>query len=161
MLDERCKMAEVYDDLDQIDRSILKVLSKDGRMTVTELAKHVGLSKTPCQIRLKRLIDDGFIQGFKAKLNPSKMSLEHVCFVEVTMSDTREDALNAFNEAVKAIPEIEQCHMIAGSFDYLLKIRTSDILSYRQVLGESISSLPHVASTSTHVSMQSILDEIT
>ena len=154
-------MAETYGDLDQIDKSIIDVLSHNGRITVTELAKHVGLSKTPCQIRLKRLIDDGFIQGFKAKLNPAKMCLEHVSFVEVTMSDTREAALNAFNDAVARIPEIEQCHMIAGSFDYLLKIRTADIQNYRRVLGESISSLPHVASTSTHVSMQSVVDEIT
>ncbi|MCJ8333390.1 MAG: Lrp/AsnC ligand binding domain-containing protein [Epibacterium sp.] len=148
-------------DLDRIDKSILAVLSHNGRITVTELAKQVGLSKTPCQIRLKRLMDEDFIHGFKAKLNPAKMGLEHVCFVEVTLSDTREAALNAFNEAVAQIPEIEQCHMIAGSFDYLLKIRTADIQNYRRVLGESISSLPHVANTSTHVSMQSVVDEIT
>ncbi len=148
-------------DLDRIDKSILAVLSHNGRITVTELAKQVGLSKTPCQIRLKRLMDEDFIHGFKAKLNPAKMGLEHVCFVEVTLSDTREAVLNAFNEAVAQIPEIEQCHMIAGSFDYLLKIRTADIQNYRRVLGESISSLPHVANTSTHVSMQSVVDEIT
>jgi Lrp/AsnC family leucine-responsive transcriptional regulator len=151
---------KVAEDLDQIDQSILKTLSTDGRITVTELAKIVGLSKTPCQIRLKRLIKDDFIQGFKAKLNPAKMGLEHVAFVEVKMSSTSEDALGAFNDAVKSVVEIEQCHMIAGAFDYLLKIRTADIQSYRQVLAETISGLPHVASTSTHVSMQSIKDEI-
>lgn len=148
-------------DLDQIDQAILKVLSKDGRITVTELAKTVGLSKTPCQIRLKRLIDDDFIQGFKAKLNPAKMCLEHVTFVEVKLSNTNEDALLAFNSAVVSISEIEQCHMIAGAFDYLLKVRTSDIQSYRKVLAELISGLPHVSSTSTHVSMESVVDEIT
>lgn len=153
-------MAEVYSDLDQIDKSILDVLSHNGRITVTDLARTVGLSKTPCQIRLKRLVDDGFIQGFKAKLNPAKMCLEHVSFVEVTLSDTREAALAAFNAAVAQIPEIEQCHMIAGSFDYLLKIRTADMQSYRRVLGEEISGLPHVSNTSTHVSMQSVVDEI-
>ncbi|NSY40398.1 Lrp/AsnC family transcriptional regulator [Leisingera sp. ANG59] len=147
-------------DLDQIDRNILKVLGKNGRITVTELAKIVGLSKTPCQIRLKRLIKDDFIQGFKARLNPAKMGLEHVAFVEVKMSNTNEDALLAFNSAVLEIPEVEQCHMIAGNFDYLLKIRTPDILCYRKVLAESVSGLPYVASTSTHVSMQSVKDEI-
>jgi len=74
------------------------------------------------------------------------------------MSDTREEALVAFNNAVKLVPEIEECHLIAGAFDYLLKVRTSDINSYRKVLGESISSLPNVASTSTYVSMQPIKD---
>lgn len=154
-------MAETARDLDQIDRSILKVLSEDGRITVTELAKIVGLSKTPCQIRLKRLIEDDFIQGFKAKLNPAKMCLEHVTFVEVKLTSTSEEALLAFNHEVSKIPEIEQCHMIAGAFDYLLKVRTSDIQSYRRVLGELISGLPNVANTSTHVSMESVVDEIT
>lgn len=154
-------MAKEARDLDQIDQAILKVLSTDGRITVTELAKLVGLSKTPCQIRLKRLIDDDFIQGFKAKLNPAKMRLEHVTFVEVKMSNTTEAALSAFKSAVVNVPEIEQCHLIAGSFDYLIKVRTSDIQSYRRVLAESISGLPYVSSTSTHVSMESLVDEIT
>jgi Lrp/AsnC family leucine-responsive transcriptional regulator len=150
-----------FSDPDRIDQSILRVLSQDGRLTVTELAKKVGLSKTPCQLRLKRLIEDDFIQGFKARLNPSKMELEHVAFVEVKLSNTNEDALQAFNAAVLQVVEIEQCHMIAGSFDYLLKIRTSDIQDYRRVLADAISGLPYVSSTSTHVSMESVKDEIT
>ncbi len=153
-------MTKTARDLDQIDQAILRVLSKDGRITVTELANLVGLSKTPCQIRLKRLIDEDFIQGFKAKLNPAKMCLEHVTFVEVKMSNTSEASLQAFNDAVVGIPEIEQCHMIAGAFDYLLKIRTTDIQSYRRVLAELVSGLPNVSSTSTHVSMESVIDEI-
>jgi Lrp/AsnC family leucine-responsive transcriptional regulator len=76
----------------------------------------------------------------------------------VKLSDTRENALGEFNAAVRKIKEVEECHMIAGSFDYLLKVRTADIKKYRQVLGERISSLPHVASTSTFVVMQSVKD---
>ncbi len=144
--------------LDQIDRKILKILSRDGRLPVTELAAQVGLSKTPCQSRLKRLQAQGYIQGFRAVLNPAKLNLDHVAFTEVKLRDTTERALSAFNAAVLKVPEIEQCHMIAGSFDYLLKIRTRDIQAYRQVLGETISALPHVGSTSTHVSMQSVKD---
>ena len=146
------------DPLDQIDRKILKILSRDGRLPVTELAAQVGLSKTPCQSRLKRLQTQGYIQGFRAVLNPAKLNLDHVAFAEVKLRDTSERALSAFNAAVLKVPEIEQCHMIAGSFDYLLKIRTRDIQAYRQVLGETISALPHVGSTSTHVSMQSVKD---
>ncbi len=146
------------DPLDQIDRKILEVLSRDGRLPVTELAAMVGLSKTPCQSRLKRLQLHGYIQGFRAILNPAKLNLDHVAFAEVKLRDTSERALSAFNAAVLKVPEIEQCHMIAGSFDYLLKIRTKDIKAYRQVLGETISTLPHVGSTSTHVSMQSVKD---
>ncbi|THD72701.1 winged helix-turn-helix transcriptional regulator [Thalassobius vesicularis] len=150
---------DLNDDLDRIDLRILEVLSGDGRIAVTELAKKVGLSKSPCQVRLKRLQDEGYIQGFRAILNAAKLGLEHVAFAEVKLTDTTEKALSAFNKAVLQVPEIEQCHMIAGSFDYLLKIRTRDIQSYRRVLGEVISTLPYVGSTSTHVSMQSVKDE--
>ncbi len=145
--------------LDVFDRKILAILSQDGRIAVTDLARHVGLSKSPCQVRMKRLQADGYIQGFRAQLDPGKMGLEHVAFVEVRLTDTTETALKAFAAAVLKVPEIEQCHMIAGAFDYLLKVRTRDIMGYRQVLGEKVSALPFVASTSTHVSMESIKDD--
>ncbi len=142
--------------LDSFDYKILEILSREGRLAVTAIAQRVGLSKTPCQVRLKRLQTDGVIKGFKAVLNHSKLGRQHIAFAEVKLSDTRELALQQFNQAVESIGAIEECHMIAGSFDYLLKIRTSDIATYRQILGETISSLPNVASTSTHVSMQAI-----
>lgn len=145
--------------LDRFDHKILDYLRADGRMSVTALAERVGLTKTPCQIRLKRLQSDGYITGFRAIVDPVRMGRDNVAFVEVKLSDTREGALRAFDNAVRATPEIEMCHMIAGAFDYLLKVRTSDIAEYRRVLGEKISSMPFVASTSTHVSMQSVKDE--
>jgi Lrp/AsnC family transcriptional regulator, leucine-responsive regulatory protein len=144
--------------LDRVDQKILNVLSSEGRLPVTDLAKRVGVSKSPCQARLKRLQRDGFILGFRAVLDPRKLGREHVAFTEVRLSDTRERALQAFNEAVQKVPEIEQCHMIAGSFDYLLKVRTADIQSYRRVLGETITALPHVANTSTYVTMEAVKD---
>lgn len=127
-------------------------------MTVTELAQQVNLSKTPCQIRLRRLVESGIIRGFRAVVDPIKLGLGHIAFAEVKLSDTRERALEEFGRAVLQVREIEECHMIASSFDYLLKVRTADIQSYRRVLGEKISSLPHVASTSTFVVMESIID---
>ena len=145
-------------DLDQFDRRILDCLAEDGRMSITDLAKRVGLSNTPCQQRLKRLLAERYIEGFKAVLNPVKMGLDHVAFAEVKLTNTHEDALRAFNEAVKKIPEVEECHMIAGRFDYLLKIRTRDIRRYRHVLGERISELPFVASTFTNVTMETVVD---
>lgn len=145
-------------DLDDFDRKIIAALIEDGRMTVTDLARAVGLSKTPCQVRLRRLIDAGVITGFRAIVDPAKLGMDHVAFAEVKLSDTREQALREFNAAVRRIPEVEECHMIASSFDYLLKVRTSDIRRYRTVLGEKISSLPHVASTSTYVAMETVLD---
>lgn len=145
--------------LDRFDHAILKVLRNDGRISVTALADKVGLTKTPCQIRLKRLRENGYITGFRAIIDPVKLGRDNVAFVEVKLSDTREGALRAFDQAARATPEIEMCHLIAGAFDYLLKVRTRDITEYRRVLGEKISSMPHVASTSTYVSMQAVKDE--
>ena len=145
--------------LDQFDMRIIEALMEDGRLPVTELAVRVGLSKTPCQVRLKRLIAEGYILGFRAVLDPAKLGMDHIAFTEVKLADTREKALDEFNRGVRKIKEVEECHMIASSFDYLLKVRTADIRRYRIVLGEKISSLPHVASTSTFVAMEAIRDK--
>jgi Lrp/AsnC family leucine-responsive transcriptional regulator len=146
-------------EIDEYDRKIIQALLEDGRMSITALAERIGLSKTPTQLRLKRLLQDGYIEGFRAVLSAAKLGLDHVAFVEVKLSDTREDALRKFNVAVKKISEVEECHMIAGSFDYLLKVRTRDIKAYRFVLGEKLTSLPHVANTSTFVAMQSVKEK--
>ncbi len=147
-------------EIDELDRKIIAILRVDGRITVTDLAKAVGMSKTPCQVRLRRLVETGVIQGFRAIVDPASLGLDHVAFAEVKLSDTRESALIEFNRAVRRIPEVEECHMIASSFDYLLKVRTADIRRYRMVLGEKISSLPHVASTSTFVAMETVKDAV-
>lgn len=144
--------------LDAFDRKIIDVLRADGRIAITGLAARVGLSKTPCQVRVNRLIANSTIRGFRAIVDPARLGLDHIAFAEVKLSDTREEALAAFRRAVLKIPEVEECHMIASSFDYLLKVRTADIRRYREVLGERISSLPHVASTSTFVAMETIRD---
>ena len=144
--------------MNEYDQKILSVLSIEGRISMTALGERVGLSKTPVTARVKRLEEEGVITGYRATLSASKLGVEHIAFLEVKLSDTREKALDAFNQAVRAIPEVEACHMIAGGFDYLIKVRTSDIFAYRQVLGEQLSRLPNVASTSTYISMQSVVD---
>ncbi|MBB4349552.1 MULTISPECIES: Lrp/AsnC family transcriptional regulator [Rhizobiaceae] len=146
-------------ELDQFDKKIMQELSADGRLSITELASRIGLSKTPCQLRLRRLIEEGYIEGFRAILSSQKLGLDHIAFVEVKLSDTREEALKSFNDAARKIREIEGCHMIAGRFDYLLKVRTRDIRRYRIVLGEKISTLPFVANTSTNVVMQTVKED--
>ena len=148
--------APVQPDLDRIDHAIVRVLAVEGRVSATALAARVGLSKSPTQARMRRLEALGVIAGYRAILDPVRMGLAHVAFVEVRLSDTREAALQAFNRAALAVPEIEECHMMASRFDYLLKVRTADIGDYRRVLGERISALPHVASTSTHVAMEAV-----
>ena len=143
-------------EMDRFDQAILRILAADGRISATELARQIGLSKSPTQARMKRLEDAGVITGYRAGLDPIRMGLSHVAFVEVRLSDTREAALQAFNRAVLTVPEVEECHMIASRFDYLLKVRTTDIQDYRRVLATSISALPHVASTSTYVAMEAV-----
>lgn len=144
--------------MDRIDRAILAVLARDGRIAMTELGQKVGLSKTPVTARVKRLERLGVITGYRAELSARRLGLDHVAFLEIRLSDTREPALQAFNRAIRAIPEVEECHMIAGGFDYLVKVRTSDIAAYRRVLSEAISALPHIAATSTYMSMESVRD---
>ena len=141
---------------DRFDRAILTALAEDGRMTVTDLAKRIGLSKSPTQARLKRLEKKGVILGYRALIDPIRMGIDHVAFVEVRLTDTREKALSAFNAGIAKIPEIEQAHLIAGNFDYLMKIRTKSMKHYRRVLAEKISTLPYVSNTSTYVAMQAV-----
>ncbi len=142
--------------LDSYDKRILEVLSGNGRISITDLAREIGLSKSPTQARLRRLEGEGVITGYRALLDPIRLGLDHVAFVEVKLTETREKALQAFNAAVSEVAEIEQAHMIASHFDYLLKVRTTSMSAYRKVLGEKISALPYVASTSTYVAMQAV-----
>ncbi|WP_270728457.1 Lrp/AsnC family transcriptional regulator [Shimia sp. Alg240-R146] len=149
-------MQNDHQGLDRLDRAILSVLARDGRISITDLAQEIGLSKSPTQSRLRRLEASGVIKGYHALLDPIRLGMDHVAFVEVKLTETREQALQAFNAAVREVPEIEQAHMIASHFDYLLKVRTTSMSAYRTVLGEKISTLPYVGSTSTYVAMQAV-----
>lgn len=144
--------------LDKVDRLILHLLQENARTPVTELAKRVGLSKTPVAQRIRHMETAGLISGYRAILSPLQLNLSHVTYVEVCLSDTREAALKKFNEAVKQIPEVEECYMIAGDFDYLVKVRSRDIADYRRIMGDCISALPYVASTSSNVAMEAVVE---
>jgi Lrp/AsnC family leucine-responsive transcriptional regulator len=153
------KMIHHSTDLDAFDRKILDIVAIEGRISVTELSRRIGLSKSPTQARLKRLEETGLIRGYRALFDPIRLGRDHVAFVEVKLTDTRESALAEFNAAVIRVPEIEQCHLIAGQFDYLLKVRTASMSAYRLVLAEKISTLPYLANTSTYVAMQAVKEE--
>ena len=144
--------------IDKIDNQLIELLAENGRTTLNDLSKKVGLSVSPCQSRIKKLEEQKYILGYHAQINYQKLEKAHVAFVQVSLSNTRARALEEFNVEVGKLESVEQCHMIAGGFDYLLKVRTTDIDSYRLLLAEKISSLPYVASTSTFVSMQSVKD---
>ncbi|PIE42106.1 MAG: proline dehydrogenase transcriptional activator [Gammaproteobacteria bacterium] len=144
--------------IDNIDRAIIRELQANAKATLVEIAEQVGLSKTPCQQRIKRLEKDGVIRGYTTRVNHRLLGESHVVFVQVKLANTRTVALRAFNEAVWMIPEIEECHMMAANYDYLLKVRTGSMGSFRAILGEKISALPHVQQTSTFVAMENVKD---
>ena len=114
-------------ELDSVDRRILAELQKQGRLSIVELAQRVHLTKTPCAERVRRLESAGYIQGYQANLEPKLLDCAYESFVQVTLSQTTTDVLDAFNRAARDIDEIQSCHMIAGGFDYLLKVRTKDV----------------------------------
>ncbi|MGZ3218240.1 Lrp/AsnC family transcriptional regulator [Paracoccus sp. T5] len=145
--------------LDPTNRRILAELTANARIPVTELARKVGLSKTPVALRIRQLEEAGLITGYRAILSPVRLGLTHVTYVEVRMTDTRQKALEAFNAAVRTIPEVEECYMIAGGFDYLLKVRSRDMADYRRIMAEKISSLPHVNATSSYVAMEAVVEQ--
>lgn len=147
--------------MDQIDKTILEQLQDNARLSVVELARRVNLSKTPCTERINKLERAGVILGYRAELNPGELGAEHVAFVQVILSTSTAKALQQFNEEIRRIEEIQSCHMIAGDYDFLLKVRTRDIQEYRSVLGEKINSLPHVQQTHTHVVMETVKDSVT
>jgi Lrp/AsnC family leucine-responsive transcriptional regulator len=142
--------------IDKIDKQLISLLAKNAQTTLSELAKAVNLSISPCQSRIKKLEQQEYILGYHARINFKKLEKAHIAFVQISLSDTRAKALDQFNSEVSKLVAVEQCHMIAGNFDYLLKVRTNNINTYRLLLSEKISSLPNVASTSTFVSMESV-----
>ncbi len=143
---------------DAIDIRILKVLQTNGRISITELAESVNLSKTPCTERVRRLEREGYLTGYRAILDPDLLGLTTLVFVQVQLERTTTGVLDRFNAAVRLIPEVEAAHMIAGGFDYLLKVRTRDMAHYRQVLGDRIGALPGVAQTHTYPVMETVTE---
>ncbi|WP_136634289.1 Lrp/AsnC family transcriptional regulator [Pseudooceanicola onchidii] len=144
--------------LDKIDLSILREVQQNARISMTELARRVGLSKTPVTQRVQAMEKSGVIAAYRAVLSPRKLGLSHVTYMEVRLLDTTEAALRRFNDAVRQIAEVEECYMIAGNFDYLLKVRSRDITHFRTIMGDQISALPGVASTSSFVAMEAVIE---
>lgn len=147
------------DQLDSTNRKILRELVANARIPISELARKVGLSKTPVALRIRQMEAMGLITGYRAILSPLKLGLTHVTFMQLRLSDTRQKALEQFNAEVRKIPEIEECYMIAGGFDYLLKVRSRDMVEFRQLMAERISSLPHVSATSSFVAMEAVVEQ--
>jgi Lrp/AsnC family leucine-responsive transcriptional regulator len=143
-------------DLDQIDFKLLDALQRHGRTAVTELSKLVNLSATPCTLRMRKLEQDGVIQGYHARLSPKFLDMSLLVFVTVKLKATDEATLRAFNAAVKPVKQILECHMTGGGFDYLIKLRVKDMAEYRQVLGGVLGELPMVEGTHSYFVMEEV-----
>ncbi|WP_201859461.1 Lrp/AsnC ligand binding domain-containing protein [Microvirga soli] len=143
-------------DLDRTDRKILKALQADGRIANVDLAEKVGLSPTSTSDRVKRLQREGFIAGYGARLDPHRLGLGLLVFVEVSLDKTTPDVFEKFAEAVKRAPEVLECHMVAGGFDYLVKTRVADMAAYRRFLGDILLALPGVKETRTYAVMEEV-----
>lgn len=143
-------------DLDRLDRRILSILQTDGRIAAVDLADQVGLSPTSTGERLKRLQKDGYIDGFGARLNPERIGLGMLIFIEVSLHRTTPDIFDLFANAVRKAPQVLECHMVAGGFDYLIKTRVSSMAAYRRFLGEVLLSFPGVRETRTYAVMEEV-----
>ncbi|MCL4163941.1 UNVERIFIED_CONTAM: hypothetical protein GTU68_006742 [Idotea baltica] len=148
-------------EFDLIDRRILDELQANGRLSIVELAARVHLTKTPCSERVRRLERSGVIQGYRAVLDQTKIEMNHVTIVHVSLSRTNDMSLHDFGKAVQDIPEVQTCMMIAGSFDFMLKVVTKDMAHFREVHGDQIGKLPHVTQTHSFAVMEIVKDSST
>jgi Lrp/AsnC family leucine-responsive transcriptional regulator len=142
--------------LDRTDARILRVLQSDGRISNLKLAEEVHLSPTAVLERVKRLTRDGFILGYEARLNPDKLGAGLLVFIEVVLDRTTHDAMGLFKAAVQVRPEILECHLVAGGFDYLVKTRVANMQAYREFVGSVIWALPGVRETRTYAVMEEV-----
>lgn len=148
--------ANLADDIDATDVAILAALQDNARLTLSELARTVNLSPTPCAVRMRRLERDGYIDGYHAHLNPRRLGRAMVVFVQVTLKNTDESTLRSFNEAIVKLEEVAECHMVGGGFDYLVKLRVRDMAEYRSILGGALGALPSVAGTHSYFVMEEV-----
>lgn len=145
--------------LDSIDRKILSILQVDGRISNLDLAERVGLSPTATSERFRRLVRDGYITGFGARLDPARLGFGLLVFVEVLLDKTTPDVFENFAKAVTRAPEVLECHMVAGGFDYLVKTRVRDMAAYRTFLGKILLGLPGVKETRTYAVMEEVKND--
>jgi Lrp/AsnC family leucine-responsive transcriptional regulator len=142
--------------LSKIDRNILRILQKDGRISYTDLAREVGLSVTPCIERVKRLEKNGYIEGYTAKLNPELLDAGLVVFVQIRLNHTSQENFEEFRDSVMSLQNVQSCFLVSGNYDYLLKARVADMSAYRELLGNSILKLPAVQESTSYVVMEEL-----
>lgn len=146
--------------LDKLDRRILDLLQLDGRMSMTDLADKVGLTVTPCIERVKRMEREGVITGYYARVNPQAVDAGLLVFVEISMSSKSDRTFDDFRREISCIPQVQECHLVSGDFDYLVKARIQEISQYRSLLGDILLRLPGVTQTKSCVVMEEVKETL-
>lgn len=146
--------------LGTIDRNILRILQVDGRITYAELARQVGLTTTPCIERVRKLEKMGVIQSYRAVLDPEYLDAGLVVFVQIRLSRTSQDSFEAFRRAVAELDQVQECYLVTGNFDYMIKARVADMAAYREFLGETLLSLPGVDASTSIVVMEQVRETL-
>ena len=147
-------------ELNRIDRNILRILQKDARTSYAELAREIGLSTTPCKERVKRLERQGVIRAYQAILNPEFLDRGLVVFVQIRLNRTSQDIFTEFTEAARDLEEVQECYLVSGNFDYLIKARVADMAAYREFLGETLLTLPGVLESTSYVVMEQVKETL-
>jgi len=146
--------------LSRLDVRILQELQKEGRITYAELARRVGLTTSPCMERVKRMEKEGVIRGYTALLDPSVLHSNLVVFVQIRMTRQSQDVFSAFKHAAVALDEVQECYLVSGNFDYLIKARVNDMDAYRKFLGETLLTLPGVQESTSYVVMEEVKETL-
>ena len=147
-------------DLDRIDLKILEILQREGRISVTELADRVSLSATPCSDRVKRMEREGVITGYHARVNPAALGKNLLVFLEIKLSTKSGDVFDKVKKELLYVPEVMECHLVSGDFDYLVKARLTEMNEYRRLLGEILKRLPASAESRSYVVMEEIKETL-
>jgi Lrp/AsnC family leucine-responsive transcriptional regulator len=146
--------------LDKLDRHILRILQQEGRISMKDLGERVGLSVTPCIERVKRMERDGVITGYYAKVDAAALGARLLVFVEITLNQKSASAFEQFRREVLRIPEVQECHLVSGDFDYLIKARIHEMAEYRKLLGDMLLQLPGAAQSKSYVVMEEIKETL-
>jgi Lrp/AsnC family leucine-responsive transcriptional regulator len=147
-------------ELDRIDRKILDLLQKEGRLSMTELAQRVGLSATPCTERVRRLEREGIITGYHARVDPRALGRSLLVFVELKLSAKSNDTFDRVKKELAYVPEVMECHLVSGDFDYLIKARIAEMSDYRRLLGNILLKLPSATESRSYVVMEEVKESL-
>ena len=153
-------MKSKSDQLNRIDRNILRILQHDGRTSFAELSRRVGLSTTPCLERVKRMERAGVIKGYQAILDPEYLDAGLVVFVQIRLTRTSQDIFDQFKQAAIALEQVQECYLVSGNYDYLIKARVADMSAYREFLGDTLLTLPGVHESTSYVVMEQVKETL-